>query len=131
MSRSGLAGAVVAPNIYLGEEVSRPDLYVERMGMDSDIVKGRHTTKIFRNILIIVMSAFIFIAIVGWANVLRVGYDTLWVNEVILPEFYSTLYYALTVTGISLVVCGIIYWLLVAEELSPHPGNTRIPKTPS
>jgi hypothetical protein len=119
MSRSGLAGAVVAPNIYLDEEIGRPDLYTKRMTLDSDITKGHHTTKIFRNILVIVMSAFIFISIVGWANVLKIGYDTLWVNEVILPEFYSTLYYAATVTGISLIGCSIIYWLLVREEL-PH-----------
>lgn len=121
-----MSGAVptVALMEYLRPEINRPDLFEERSFVVKDI-KGPNTQKlvamqspnqeiwrkIYSTIGLILLSAAIFITFVSWTDVLRSWFDSFVINPIIEVQLKARIYYALTITAISIFICAIIIYL--------------------
>lgn len=121
-----MSGAVPTAALmeYLRPEINRPDLFEERSFVVKDI-KGPNTQKlvamqspnqeiwrkIYSTIGLILLSAAIFITFVSWTDVLRSWFDSFVINPIIEVQLKARVYYALTITAISICICAIIIYL--------------------
>lgn len=121
-----MSGAVPTAALmeYLRPEINRPDLFEERSFVVKD-VKGPNTQKlvamqspnqeiwrkIYSTIGLILLSAAIFITFVSWTDVLRSWFDSFIINPIIEVQLKARIYYALTITAISIFICAIIIYL--------------------
>lgn len=121
-----MSGAVPTAALmeYLRPEINRPDLFEERSFVVKDI-KGPNTQKlvamqspnqeiwrkIYSTIGLILLSAAIFITFVSWTDVLRSWFDSFVINPIIEVQLKARIYYALTITAISIFICAIIIYL--------------------
>lgn len=102
---------------YLQPDINRPDLYErDSVVRDPAGVVQRPGKRLLESIVLICISAFLFIAIFSWANVLKVYYDSIFVSSLITQEFYATLYYSLTVTGVCIVVASLLIYFLLQNK---------------
>ncbi len=125
-----MSGAVPTAALmeYLRPEINRPDIFEERSFVVKDI-KGPNTQnllamqnptqqvlrKIYSTIGLILLSAAIFITFVSWTDVLRSWYDSFIINPVIEVQLKARIYYALTITAISIFICAIIIYLWITH----------------
>ncbi len=107
----------VRPDIF---QVVRPDLIPQGLQgkellMDRNIhgPVSSHQETIVYTIGVIVISAFIFITLISWADVLRSLFDSKYIDPILSARIRSTLYYAITVTIISVILVAILVlmWL--------------------
>lgn len=123
MSREASAGTVITSSFdYLKPEINRPDLFEERTSMRSSISR-RSDQQIGITIMTVVLSAFIFVTIVGWFTLLQTYYDSIVVNDIISALVTSRFYYAVTATFITLTAL-IIFWYIymnIVKNKNPDP----------
>lgn len=110
---------------YLRPDIARPDIYeresyivkdIHGSNLSSETRKRADNTFIY-TVGIILLSALIFITFVAWADVLRSWYDSMFVNSIISTETISSLYYAITITIISIVITIILllFWIYIIK----------------
>lgn len=103
-------GVILSPLDYLDPAVNRPDLYAEKTINRSSISKGVKTNgELLSSIIIIILSAFIFVTIVAWFSVLQLWFDEMFVAEAVHPAVTSRLYYAIVTTIITIAVSLLVY----------------------
>jgi hypothetical protein len=117
-SREAIGGIVATSSMdYLNPMINRPDLFEETTTIKSSILKtppkgvSSKQSPLIATLMTIVLSAFIFVTIVGWFSLLQTYYDSILVNAVIAPLVRARLYYAITVTAITVVVFGIFLYI--------------------
>lgn len=140
----GAAGSIPTGTVldYLSEDINRPDLYEERSFIVKDIhgpsdrrktssvvalgtgtaspsTKGRNLGSLLYTIGIIILSAAIFITLVSWSDVLRSWFDTKYVNPIIGDQLKSRIYFATTITIISIIVISLLLWLWYRGTMTP------------
>jgi hypothetical protein len=105
-NKEAIGGIVAMSSMdYLNPLINRPDLFEETTTVRSSILKTPpKATSIIATLMTIVLSGFIFVTIVGWFSLLQAYYDSILVNAVIAPLVRARLYYAVTVTVITLIV---------------------------
>lgn len=109
MSRNEALSGIVATSSfdYLDSTINRPDMFEETNTAKGSILKTPpHPQNLVATIMTIILSGFIFVTIVGWFSLLQAYYDSLFINEIITALVKSRLYYAITVTLITIVVFG-------------------------
>lgn len=110
MHQQSFGGVVVTSSFdYLNWPVNRPDIFADETTIKSGIIQVSGSTHIIVIIMTIILSAFIFVTIIGWFTVLQSYYDSISVNTIITSLLRSRVYYAITTTGITLVAFLIFY----------------------
>jgi len=111
---------------YLRPDINRPDIFEERSvvvkdvhGSSNDKSQNDQSSK-YKNLLytvvIIIVSAIIFILAISWTDVLRSWFDTKYVNPIIQEQYLSRLYFAITITIIGLVLLllmGLLWYYII------------------
>ncbi len=108
-------GGIYTPTIidYLRPEIARPDLFEDQSFVIRDIGGGGgsrsdnsdHTLKsLIYTVIVILLSAAIFITAVAWADVLRSWFDSNNINPIIEKQLYSRIKYASCITAIAVVL---------------------------
>jgi hypothetical protein len=112
-TKEAIGGIVATSSMdYLNPLINRPDLFEENTTVKSSILKtAPKSTQLITTLMTIVLSAFIFVAIVAWFTLLQAYYDSILVNAVIAPLVRARLYYAITVTVITVIVFGIFMYI--------------------
>jgi len=101
---------------YLQPEINRPDLYEQQSFIVKDIrgpsasQMNKSDVTILYTIGIIILSAVIFITFVSWADVLRSYFDSKYINPIIETQTKARIYYAITITLISLIIVVLLFW---------------------
>jgi hypothetical protein len=125
MSRIPAGGAVITSAIdFLQPEINRPDVFTERSVARGGILKGKPRNlssdpatpgwvSIVSSLMLIVLSAFIFVTIVGWFTVIQSALDAHFINSIIEAQTTSRLYYAGIATVITLLVMLLFIWIYV------------------
>lgn len=133
MNNTAAGGAVPIVNVfdYLRPEINRPDLF-EQQAYQIQGGGGGNTRSLMRNIGsqtpqsvqrydasgnerspllslyytvgLIVLSAAIFLTLAAWSNVLLSWFDSMYVSPIVSTVTRSRLYFAITITIISLLV---------------------------
>lgn len=98
------------PFDYLKPELNRPDIYSEQSTIKSPRGPSGKNQSFISNILIIVISALIFITLIAWADVLRSYIDSININEIIKSQTKSRFWFAIFITLISCFTCLILYY---------------------
>ena len=109
---------------YLQPNINRPDIFEERTTAKSSIYKGQPKSstaiQVISTLSLVILSAFLFITIVGWAAVLQTFIDSKVINPIIEPVVRARLWYAIIVTIITIIVLGIALWLYFNYK-NTHP----------
>ena len=101
--RAGFAASVPALQFLQGEAL-RPDLFEEATAPGRGVMRpatGAAGGGLAGTLGIIFLSAFIFVTLVAWLEVVRAYIDARVVNEVIYETARARVYYALAVTAIA------------------------------
>jgi hypothetical protein len=118
--KEALSGIVATSSMdYLNPAINRPDIFEESTTVKGSILRtppkgGSAPSKnvqLITTLMTVILSGFIFVTIVGWFSLLQAYYDSILVNAVIAPLVRARLYYAITVTVITLVVFGIFLYI--------------------
>lgn len=111
MQREPLGGVVVTSSFdYLNSAINRPDIFADQTTLKSGITKSLpRSTNVVVSIMTVILSAFIFVTIVGWFTVLQSYYDSIFVNTIISSLVRSRIYYAATATGITIIAFFIFF----------------------
>lgn len=140
MNTATTAGGVV-PIVnmfdYLQPDINRPDLYYQQaypiqgggggntrsltrsgggatQSIQRDTANGQERSpnvSLYYTIGLIVLSAAIFLTLAAWSNVLLSWFDSIYVSPVVSAVTTSRLYFALTLTIISIIVITILLLL--------------------
>ena len=115
-------GGIYTPTIidYLRPDVARPDIYEDESFVVKDI-RGPtpsddhddHTLKsLAYTVMVIILSAALFILAVAWADVLRSWFDSHDIDAVIQKQLYSRIKYAscITVIAIVIILLCLFFW---------------------
>ena len=126
------AGAITASTVdFLQDDILQPDFFEER-SLFSKSIRGaprsvgasatpeKNWSGLLYTVGIIILSAAIFITVVGWLEVLRTLLDSVYVNDVIKTQIKSRVYYALIVSTLSLLVVAILVGLWYYEIVVPQ-----------
>lgn len=118
-------GAVPVINIldYLSPGINRPDLYQQRaypiqpsgggsarsiQRMTASGEERTPTVTLYYTVGLIILSAAIFLTLAAWSNVLLSWYDSIYVSPLVASVTKSRLYFAITLTIISIVVVALL-----------------------
>jgi hypothetical protein len=119
----GQGGTISTATIidYLRPDINRPDLFEDQSVIVKDVhgpsnekSQSNQSSKyknMFYTIMIIIVSAIIFIVAISWTDVLRSWFDTKYVNPIIQEQYLSRLYFAITITIIGLVLLLLLGFL--------------------
>jgi len=128
MNANGIAAGGVVPVVnildYLSPEINRPDLYYQRaypmqpagsssaqrsiQRFTSSGEERSPSITLYYTFGLIIVSAFIFLSLAAWSNVLLSWYDQMFVSPLIKPVTKSRLYFAITLTVIAVIVIIIL-----------------------
>ena len=114
------------PFDYLKPEFNRPDIYSEQSTIKGPHGSSRKDQSIISNLLIIVISALIFITLIAWADVLRSYIDSIHVNEIIKSQTKSRLWFAIFITLISCFSLTILYYFYYIYKQYGHRDFTDV-----
>lgn len=115
-------GAIV-PAIFdnLEAEINRPDLFLDQTTQRSGIKRSdrnlQREHQLISAIVVVALSGFLFITVVGWATVLQSYLDSKFVNPVIANVTKSRLYYAIIVTIITIIVVIVVAYIFLKYQL--------------
>ena len=128
---TGSGGAVLTSTPvmeYLRPDIMRPDLYESKSFIVGDIhgpsnIDKKHSKASAKDnymstLIIIFVSAIIFVTIVSWCDVLRSYYDSKFVNDIIKAQTKARIYYASTCTIILIIT--LIVAFLVWKKYTKH-----------
>jgi len=105
---------------FLQPDINRPDLFEQRTTSRSGIYKGNihkhNKVKIISTLVLIIISAFIFISIVGWASVLQSFIDSIYIDNSIRTLTLSRTIYSTIITLITFVFVTIILYLYFSKK---------------
>lgn len=93
-------------------DTNRPDLFSEKSTVKQTKGVVKTDENILTTMLIVFVSAVIFITLVAWADVIRSYLDSKIIDKVIEKQTRSRLIFALTMTYLSIIVfliCAYIY----------------------
>lgn len=118
---TGAGGTVSTSPIleYLRPDVMRPDLYEQQSFIVKDIhgpstikeSKTKASSNYISTLIIIVVSAFIFVTVVAWFDVIRSYFDSKYINDVIKAQTKARIVYALTCLVILIVAMIVLYFV--------------------
>jgi hypothetical protein len=100
---------------YLKPEINRPDLFEKRYDTEGHVGADKNPGSIYGTLLLIITSAFIFIAVIAWFNWLGALFDETVANVGDDSIVRSRLYQAITMTFITIL--EVIVFLYVYLEL--------------
>lgn len=92
-------------------EVYQPDQKRSLQRHNSQGKERTHLMTLYYTIGLIVLSAAIFLSLAAWSNVLLSWYDSIYVSPAVATITQARLYFAITLTVISLVVIIILLFL--------------------
>lgn len=103
---------------YLDPQINRPDLFEERVEPREGLHVGKngHKQNFMKTLALVLISAFIFISIVGWASLLQSFLDYKIIDPIIKNVAISRLWYAIIVTLVAIILI-ITMWFLFFHKL--------------
>ncbi len=142
-NEAGVGAITLASNDYLSPIVNR-DVFLDITKPDIMKVRGHvhlpekaiandikaHKLSSSETLWVVfittVASAFIFITIIAWATVLQSFFDYKVTGAITDTVVYSRIYYALTITGIAIVVCLICIYAYNHMRVGQFAQNPNI-----
>ena len=88
----------------------------ERSHPQHSLAHRKGISYLINSIIIVLMSAFLFITLFTWAEVLKSLLDTIIITKDYLKSFYSKLIFAIIITVISIIMIIIFYKLYEYEQ---------------